>query len=580
MENLIWVFKKAIKFIPIYLLLAFILINVGALLPAFQIYGLEKVIQEISNTNGSEVLKEPSILIWGIILILAYIMPHIITFLQSIAISFGIYNKFIGKFNTWFYLSLGKKDCQAYNDESFIKKKEKAINALEIEAPITVVHNSLLFFSRIITIGSLTIVLIGFHWALFLLALGLMIPIMLINRRNRREATDLRARQTSIFVRSKYLWNTLSNRRIIKENRLMNYDDYIANDWYSEKEKEILENIDLEKKINKRGLISGIINGIGYLLCTMLSIYLMEKSLITIAGFIASLNAFYYFQLEGRNLIEDLNSLAKNVEFCRYIKEFEESYNTIVNKEISFKNNTPRKIELKNISYKYPGSENYAISNVSLTIKENESVAIIGANGSGKTTLVHLISGVFEPTEGEVLINRQNPRKTLDESLYKAVGVVPQQITKYQGKLKDILEMGMTNLNESRWRESFKLLDLTNLNNSFNNVLGPEFEGIDLSGGQWQKLAIARVLAYPYSIVLLDEPTSNLDPVIESEIFESMLSAIDKRTSIIISHRMALCTRVDKIIIMDQGRIVGEGSHSHLMSKDSLYRRMFMSQKH
>ncbi len=577
-KKLIWVYKKAIGLIPFHLLLAFLLINLGALMPALQTFGLERVVQEIANIGEGILLKDSAILFWGTFLILAYIMPHILLFLQSIAVTYGIYDKFYCKFNTWFYLHLAGKDCQAFNDADFIELKEKAINALEVEAPVITIHDSILFSARILTIISLALVLIRFHWALFLLAAGLMIPIMLINRRNRLEATDLRAKQASLFVRAKYLWNTLSDRKTIKENRLMDYEDYMQEAWYREKEREIYQNIGLEKRIAKSNLIADAFQGLGYLLCTLLSIYLMKKGLITIAGFIAALNAFYYFQLEGTVLIENLNSVAKNGEFCAFIKDFAACYNTASAGGKTLKDNSPAEIVLKNVSYRYPGSDGNALAGISLSVEARESIAIVGANGSGKTTLVNLIAGLFEPTAGQVFINKENPRLIHEDSLFRALGVVPQQITRYQGKFKEILEMGMANLPESKWQEVFDLLDLSDFNDYFDSILGPEFGGSDLSGGQWQKLALARILAYPYGLVLLDEPTSNLDPVIEAEIFESMLAAMGKRTALIVSHRMALCTKVDRVVVMEKGRIVEVGSHSTLMAKNGLYSRMFLAQ--
>ncbi len=247
---------------------------------------------------------------------------------------------------------------------------------------------------------------------------------------------------------------------------------------------------------------------------------------------------------------------------------------------------TGPKIELHNLSFKYPSGDNKAIDDLTLTIKAGEKIAIVGHNGAGKTTLVKLINKQYRPTSGSIIVNDINLDDLLAESWYKNVGVLFQEFSTYpQLSVKENIIIGDPNREDTEYEviEAAKNADaydfIMSYPNRFDQVLNEKFKGgIRPSTGQWQKIAIARFFYRNAPLVIFDEPTAAIDAISEYNIFNKIYEFFKGKTVIIISHRFSTVRNADRILVMEQGKIVEDGTHESLLQLDGYYAKSFKLQ--
>lgn len=240
------------------------------------------------------------------------------------------------------------------------------------------------------------------------------------------------------------------------------------------------------------------------------------------------------------------------------------------------------KIEFRNVSFRYPGGGDEVIHDVSFTIAPGETLAFVGENGAGKSTLVKLIARLYEPTSGSILIDGVDTREIAPDDLHRQIAFVFQGFNRYEATAFDNIAFG--NINGGLTREDVdRVVDLTRIRplieampQGYDTMLGRRFGVYDLSGGMWQKLAIARAFARSKaSLLILDEPTSALDARAEYSVFEQFAELAKGRTAILISHRFSTVRLADRIIVIDSGRIVEEGSHDDLIAMNGVYAELY-----
>lgn len=240
-------------------------------------------------------------------------------------------------------------------------------------------------------------------------------------------------------------------------------------------------------------------------------------------------------------------------------------------------------IEFKNVSFKYPGTDNYALQNVNLSIKNGEHLAVVGRNGSGKTTFIKLMCRLYDVTDGEVLINGVNIKEYTKESIINLYSVVFQDFKIFSVSLKDNICAGSTLDNNKLYSclESANIADRTRkMPKKENTYLYKDLDksGVEISGGEAQKLALARALYKDAPVVVLDEPTAALDPIAENEIYSRFNSFVENKTAIYISHRLSSCVFCDKVAVFDKSRLVENGTHKELLSADGKYFELWNAQ--
>jgi ATP-binding cassette subfamily B protein len=237
----------------------------------------------------------------------------------------------------------------------------------------------------------------------------------------------------------------------------------------------------------------------------------------------------------------------------------------------------PKTIEIKNLSFTYPDNTNPTLKNINLTIKPYEKIALVGYNGAGKTTLTNLMLRLYEASSGEILIDGENIKNCTVNSHRDRFSAVFQDFQIFSCSLGENVALNV-NPNPANVKQALKHSGFTkNMPNGTDTELLREFDdnGVMLSGGEAQKIAIARAFYKDCPYVILDEPSANLDPIAEYNLNQAMLEAAKDKTVIFISHRLSTTINADKIYVMENGEIIESGSHSQLMENNSTYAHMF-----
>lgn len=239
-------------------------------------------------------------------------------------------------------------------------------------------------------------------------------------------------------------------------------------------------------------------------------------------------------------------------------------------------------IVAENMRFTYNGKTEPAINNVSLTIKKDEVIAIVGENGSGKSTLVRLLTGLYCPAEGRVMVGGLNTMLTAPHCIFSETSGVFQKYQRYKMSLLDNISISdvVNDANNTRVEMALKEAGvyLENEDIELNTMLSPEFNGIDLSGGQWQRIAIARGLYRKNNFIVLDEPTAAIDPIEENMIYEKFMKLAKNKCAIVVTHRLGSVKMVNRIIVLDKGKIVDVGTHDELLSRPGRYVDMWTAQ--
>lgn len=315
-----------------------------------------------------------------------------------------------------------------------------------------------------------------------------------------------------------------------------------------------------------------------------LEVYLVIQTLfqrLTIGSLQFYINATSSFRYSLSALIQSINELYEHYLYVKEILWLMDLKPNIVSGNIPFPSKI-QTIKFNNVWFKYKEDQDWTLRGVDLLINKNEDIAIVGENGAGKTTLIKLLCRFYDSQKGEILINGINLKDIDRNSLWKNLGVLFQMFETFP--LKASTSIGYGDIQNLEDRE--KIIEaakksaiheyIESLPMGYENPLQADFEkGIDPSIGQWQRIGLARVFMRNPAIMILDEPTSNVDPKSEEEIFQRVLEEGKKKNLILISHRFSTVRRADKIAVMDKGKIVEYGSHEELLNKKGRYSELF-----
>lgn len=348
-------------------------------------------------------------------------------------------------------------------------------------------------------------------------------------------------------------------------------------------------NIEVFKKYGFKFFCFSIINSFFSELLPMVAIYayaafqfVVEKTM-TVSGFsvvITSINSVREAALSIANSFRSLSQMAVNFQNFREFMEYEPKVvdGTEVCKEFE-------SLEFKNVSFHYPTSKKNSLSGVSFKIEKGETIALVGMNGAGKSTIVKLLLRFYDVTDGEILLNGKNIKEYTLSSLRNIFGAVFQDyknfaVSVYENVLCHECDEKEKEKAETALRKSGIWKKISSLEKQGDTVLTREFEndGIGLSGGENQKISVARLFAKDYSFAVLDEPSSALDPIAEAEMYQSLIDVTKNKTVLYISHRLSSAVLSDRIIVLDGGKISEIGTHDELMMHKGEYFKMFSLQ--
>ncbi len=374
-----------------------------------------------------------------------------------------------------------------------------------------------------------------------------------------------------------------------KEIKLNGISQYFIDKYGTLKRNFMNQDLNIsKKKVLFRGSLDILLNFINGIAIFMM-IQSIRSGKLLVGNFVSLIQAITRVNTYSQSMIQNTYIIYNTSLFMEQLFKFfdmEVSNISIQNSRISRIEKRIDKIKVNNLSFIYPGSVKKTLEDINVEFNKGELVAIVGKNGSGKSTLVKLLSGLYQPSEGQIYYNNESS-DVLDLSYYQNnVSVLFQDFVKFELSVRENIGLSDVNsISDSKIKkhiDSLKLNFLTAENNfNLNQRLGTWFnDSRQISGGQWQKVALARTFFKNASIYILDEPSSALDPVSEKEIFDEFVTRSRDKIALFVSHNLMAASRADRIIVMQDGRIIDEGKHDDLISKSKYYRELYYSEKY
>lgn len=374
-----------------------------------------------------------------------------------------------------------------------------------------------------------------------------------------------------------------------KEIKLNGISQYFIDKYGTLKRNFMTQDLNIsKKKVLFRGSLDILLNFINGIAIFMM-IQSIRSGKLLVGNFVSLIQAITRVNTYSQSMIQNTYIIYNTSLFMEQLFKFfdmEVSNISIQNSRISRIEKRIDKIKVNNLSFIYPGSVKKTLEDINVEFNKGELVAIVGKNGSGKSTLVKLLSGLYQPSEGQIYYNNESS-DVLDLSYYQNnVSVLFQDFVKFELSVRENIGLSDVNsISDSKIKkhiDNLKLNFLTAENNfNLNQRLGTWFnDSRQISGGQWQKVALARTFFKNASIYILDEPSSALDPVSEKEIFDEFVTRSKDKIALFVSHNLMAASRADRIIVMQDGRIIDEGKHDDLISKSKYYRELYYSEKY
>lgn len=479
-------------------------------------------------------------------------------------------------------------DFQYTETPEVLDKQEKAKNGISWYSggAISIVD---CFFSIMYSVALMltSIVIIAIYCPLLLpiqiIGMGLITYFNYRNQRIQLKSFKKLAKHNRVFS---YVFYTLTDFRFGKDIRLYNGKDMMTRqaDYWANSQTEIWREQAEERVKNDYlgDIVNALRDGISYFYMG----YRTLKKYISLGEFtmcVASASKLYQSLLGIGEGVRQIN------EKCNYAYQYIDfmEYPNVISKGERKAEDKPHIIEFKDVSFKYPGSDNFVLKHVSIKIDSKEHLSIVGLNGAGKTTFIKLLCRLYDVTEGEILIDGVNIKEYSDEEYKKLFAVVFQDFKLFAFSMRDNIIMGdiTAEPTQEKIEEALKLSglyeDAMNLDNGLDTLLFKSFDekGTELSGGQQQKTAISRALYRNAPIIILDEPTAALDPMAEYEIYSKFDTLVGNKSAIYISHRLSSCKFCDKIAVFADKTIKEYGTHNELLKiPDGIYSEMFRTQ--
>jgi ATP-binding cassette subfamily B protein len=436
----------------------------------------------------------------------------------------------------------------------------------------------------IASIGTLSYVFSIRWWLLFTVLIPFVFETYISAKTNYNIYTELEA-----YWKNEQKYSTLGkylkSRDFSKELKVYGNYDYLI-DTYKNRLNE--RNRDYERyyfKNIKKILLGGNITKIGSIVNVVIILILFVTRQVSVGLFIAMTGLMFgeiYGNLEG--VAEFFKWSGFHINTYDYYDRFFKLSDETEGREKDLPDSFD--IEFKDVWFRYPGTENYILKGLTFKINNGEKASIVGENGEGKSTIIKLLLGLFSPNEGEILIGGKKLCEYPLSVRTKIFGPIFQDFPRYSITLRENIGIGDIETLENDKKievvaqKSGVVAFAEKLKEGYGTLLGRDFEGgIDISGGQWQRVAIARAFMGGKPILLLDEPTSQLDPMAEASLYDEFAGMVENKTAIFITHRLGSTMITDRIFVIHGGKIKEIGTHNELMKTGGIYSRMFNAQK-
>ncbi len=446
------------------------------------------------------------------------------------------------------------------------------------------VDQSVNLIAGIITFILTATIVIKFDFIYLLILIPVQIPRLLLIKPALNKITYGAATRAKLSRYWDIYQSFLESIRGSYETRILGIKKYIKNKLLKLQDETVGLSERIENELLLPRAITSIIPMSGIFTVTFLAAKKVIDGILTIGDWQLLISTANKLSDQLKIIIDDIGSLSEACVFVDQLVEvLDEEEVTSNGEKIQFSDIDS--IEFENVSFKYPNATDYAIKNLSFKIKGSENIAIVGHNGAGKTTLVKLLCRFYQPTEGVIKINDIDIEKFDIHSYWTLLSTLFQDFETFGMSATE--SIGYGNIEDIDNKEKIeKVAQITGIHDyleslplGYKTPLIRDLEnGVGLSTGQWQKIAISRALFRNSKIIILDEPTSNLDPESEEDIFNKLIETVESRIMILISHRFSTVKRADRILVIESGKLEEQGSHAELMKKNGLYAKLFRIQ--
>ena len=469
-------------------------------------------------------------------------------------------------------------------DSEFYDKLERA--RTQTNGRVGLMSNVLSQVQSGISIATLVAGLIYFEPYLIILLVLSIIPSFINEVRFSQQQYSLARSWTSERRELDYLRFIGANDKTAKEIKLFGLTDFIVNRFQNLSEEYYQLNKTLAIKRSALGFLFNVLGSISYYGAYVFIIYRVLSGAITLGELTFLSGAFNRLM---KNLQDFFSKFTRISESALYLKDYFDFIDIKIRTKAKENKPLPKHIkigfEFKNVHFAYPNSDNEILKGITFTLKAGEKLAFVGQNGAGKTTLIKLLLRFYEPTSGEILLDGVNINRFNIAEYQEYFGVIFQDFFRYEFTVKENIAIGNINEIDNQAKiETAAELSLAKdvvkeLKKGYNQQLGKRFfNGQELSGGQWQKVALGRAYMKNAEVMVLDEPTSALDARAESEVFERFIGLTEGKTSIIISHRFSTVRQANRILVLEHGKALEIGTHEELMKNQNLYAELFTLQ--
>ena len=586
MSLVLFAYKKYFnerKFIAIYwsYFASYLLISI---LPIFSNYFLALLIDktiDINKIQGDYKTFLPVFIFFLVLTVANVIFTNLLKYFEAMLATWRGYLDDNVKLNK--YLEI---EPQAYEDPEFINEKstlEWNSNVLISTFPL-LVEILALFISVVLSLYGIMRVS---PWFVPIAIIASM-PIAFITKKFGKRIWGIWKSKGEEKVRYSNYKNSIETRsfEIYQEIFVFNYGKFLFN-----KASKINRNFsnkleDNEKKRLKLSIFAFLFSNFIYLGVVAYSVFMVLNGNLSVGMLTFAISTY-------SKLNKDIYDLFYKIAWAGGNKSIFETFYNLYTRENCIKEGNKEipmlsggiEIEFKNVWFKYPGSKNWVLKGINLKIHPDEDFAFVGKNGAGKSTLIKLLLRIYDPQIGNILINGIDLKELRLSKYYSSVGILAQTFNKLSIQAKDNISIG--NIDEVENIEKVKRAgkmadidkDIEKLSHGYNTFLSKELKGgAQLSGGQWQKLAIARAFFRNPKLLILDEPTSAVDALSEEKIFDNIRKNAQGRTTLIVSHRFATVKKAKRIIVVDNGSIVEDGNHEELIKNNGLYASMYKTQ--